>query len=142
MDTSFGPIRQDEGFHGQKWDILGQIYVPLHVTETSMSLHATFPAGTFVPLHVHDTQDEFIYILEGEMEFTLGEHELKAGPGTQLTLPKGIAHALYNRSAKPAVTLVTASPTRMLYEYMQKINGMTDREEMARLAAAHEVPFI
>lgn len=142
MDTTFGPTTKVEGFHGQKWDILGQIYVPLSVTESSMSLHATFPAGTFVPPHVHETQDEFVFVLEGEMAIVLDGRDYTALPGTQITLPKGIAHALYNRSDKPAVTLVTASPTRKFYAYMQKINGMTDREEMARLAAEHEVPFV
>ncbi len=142
MDYTYGPIHQSEGFHGQRWEILGQIYVPLHVTESSMSLHATFPPDSIVPMHIHDTQDEFIYVMEGEMEFSLGEHDIKVVAGTQVTLPKGIPHALYNRSDKPAVMLVTASPTRKLYEYMQKIDGMTDKDEMARLAAMHEVPFV
>ena len=53
------------------WHILGQTYVPKHRSESSMSWHATFPHGTFVPHHVHTTQDEFIYVLTGELELEL-----------------------------------------------------------------------
>jgi hypothetical protein len=31
----------------------------------SFAWHATFPPGTFVPPHIHPTQEEFIYMFEG-----------------------------------------------------------------------------
>lgn len=142
MDVSLGAVTVEEGFKAQKWDILGQIYTPLHVTQTSFAIHAVFPAGTFVPRHIHDTQDEFFHMLEGTMVFELDGKEITAGPGTHLTMPMGVPHAIYNRSDRDVVALVVVSPTRRFYEYMQKIDGMTDRDEMARLAAVHEVPFV
>lgn len=45
------------------WNILGQIYVPKQLSANSLSWHATFPPDTFVPPHVHPTQDEFVYML-------------------------------------------------------------------------------
>ncbi len=45
-------------------NILGQTYVPKSINEQSFSWHATFPPGTFVPPHIHPTQDEFIYMLD------------------------------------------------------------------------------
>ena len=51
---------------GIAWNILGQTYVPKSLSESSFSWHATFPPGTFVPPHIHPTQDEFIYMLEGQ----------------------------------------------------------------------------
>ncbi|MBN9055160.1 cupin domain-containing protein [Shinella sp. NM-101] len=142
MDVSLGAVTVEEGFKAQKWDILGQIYTPLHVTQTSFAIHAVFPAGTFVPRHIHDTQDEFFHMLEGTMVFELDGKEITAGPGTHLTMPMGVPHAIYNRSDRDVTALVVVSPTRRFYEYMQKIDGMTDRDEMARLAAVHEVPFV
>ena len=32
-----------EGIEGVKWNILGQTYVPMQLTESSFSWHATFP---------------------------------------------------------------------------------------------------
>lgn len=142
MDVSYGAVTVEEGFKNQKWDILGQIYTPIHVTETSFAIHAIFPPGTFVPRHVHDTQDEFFHIVEGTMVFELNGEEITGGPGTHVTAPMKVPHAIYNRSDNPVTALVLISPTRRFYEYMQKIDGMTDRDEMARLAAAHEVPFL
>ena len=60
-----GVTKAGTGMDGIVWNILGQTYVPKQVCENSFSWHATFPPGTFVPPHIHPTQDEFIYMLEG-----------------------------------------------------------------------------
>ena len=39
------------------------------------------PPGTFVPLHVHPTQDEFIYVLEGLFDLQLGDDEAAGQAG-------------------------------------------------------------
>src|SRR5260221_440132 len=66
-----GITRANEGIQGISWNILGQTYVPKTRTEHSFSWHATFPPGTFVPPHIHPDQDEYLYILEGRLEFML-----------------------------------------------------------------------
>ncbi|MDB5567476.1 MAG: cupin protein [Tardiphaga sp.] len=68
------------------WNILGQIYVPKQLSENSLSWHATFPPETFVPPHIHPTQDEFVYMLEGTLGFWLDgkEGQAKPSPGTLL----------------------------------------------------------
>jgi len=66
-----GITRANEGIQGISWNILGQTYVPKQVCEASLSWHATFPPGTFVPPHIHPTQDEFIYMLEGRLDVPL-----------------------------------------------------------------------
>ena len=71
-----GITKAGTGIDGIAWNILGQTYVPKQVSESSFAWHATFPPGTFVPPHIHPTQDEFIYMLEGRFD-----------PVTQLSLP-------------------------------------------------------
>ena len=66
-----GITRANEGIQGISWNILGQTYVPKSRTEHSFSWHATFPPGTFVPPHIHPDQDEYLYILEGRLDFML-----------------------------------------------------------------------
>ena len=46
--------QQGSSVEGLVWNILGQTYTPLHVTESSFSWHALFPPGTFVPAHPSD----------------------------------------------------------------------------------------
>lgn len=142
MEKSYGAVQTEEGFLSQKWDIFGQIYTPLHVTETSFALYSVFPPDTHVPRHLHEGQDEFFHILEGNMVFELDGKEINAGPGTHLTLPKDVPHAIYNRSGKPVVGIATVSPTKSFYEYMQKVDGLNDKEAMSKIAAELGVPFV
>src|SRR5262245_52646716 len=53
-----GITKAGTGLDGIVWNILGQTYVPKSLNEHSFSWHATFPPGTFVPPHIHPTQDE------------------------------------------------------------------------------------
>ena len=73
------------------WNILGQTYVPKQLSENSFSWHATFPPGTFVPPHIHPTQDEFIYMFEGRIDLVLDGREFVATAGDLIRLPMGIA---------------------------------------------------
>ena len=81
QDEIAGITRANEGMQGITWNILGQTYVPKHRTEHSFSWHATFPPGTFVPPHIHPDQDEYLYILEGRLDFMLNGADESATPG-------------------------------------------------------------
>jgi len=70
---------------------IDQTYVPKAVNEASFSWHATFPHGTFVPPHIHPTQDEYIYMFEGRFDLVLDGKEFVATAGDLIRLPIGIA---------------------------------------------------
>jgi len=142
MKYSKGAMTREKGFQGQKWSILGEPYVPLHMTPSSLLLDAEFGPDSFVPTHIHETQDEILYILEGEMDFDMEGGTIKAGPGTTVTLPKGIPHSLHNRSGKLVKALVVVSPTGDFYDYMTKISGLTDPAEVVRLGPEHGIRFV
>ena len=76
-----GITKAATGIEGISWNILGQTYVPKSLSEQSFSWHATFPLGTFVPPHIHPTQDEFIYMLEGRLDFLLDGRDYFATAG-------------------------------------------------------------
>jgi quercetin dioxygenase-like cupin family protein len=97
-----GITRANEGMQGISWNILGQTYVPKHCTEHSFSWHATFPPDTFVPPHIHPDQDEYLYILEGKLDFMLAGADASATPGDLVRLPMGIPHGIFNKSGLPA----------------------------------------
>jgi quercetin dioxygenase-like cupin family protein len=62
----------------------------------------TLGPGQGVPLHVHARDDEMHYVLEGEIELQCGERVFTAEAGAMASLPRGIPHAIRNRSAAPA----------------------------------------
>ena len=42
--------------------------------------------------HVHDDHTDSFYVLEGEVEFTVGDETKRAGPGTWVAAPPGVRH--------------------------------------------------
>jgi mannose-6-phosphate isomerase-like protein (cupin superfamily) len=48
------------------------------------------------PLHVHHTDDEAWYVLDGVLRFRIGEEIFEAGPHSAVLAPKGTQHAYGN----------------------------------------------
>ena len=130
------------GLQGRSWNILGQTYVPKTLSASSMSWHATFPAGTFVPAHVHPTQDEYVYMLEGQLDVLLDGKEMQAGAGDMVRLPLGLPHGLFNNGNRTVKCLFWVSPTRRLFELFNAIHNVSEPAEVMRLAGLHEVDFL
>jgi uncharacterized cupin superfamily protein len=62
------------------------------------------------PRHLHPNSDEVLYLLQGELDHSLGDavHHLEAG--MSIHIPQGVAHDALNRGAVVARMLV-AYPT-------------------------------
>jgi mannose-6-phosphate isomerase-like protein (cupin superfamily) len=48
------------------------------------------------PMHIHHSDDEAWYVLEGSLRFRMGEETLEAGPGAAVMAPRGTPHAYGN----------------------------------------------
>jgi quercetin dioxygenase-like cupin family protein len=137
-----GITRAGEGQEGVVWNILGHTYYLKSVCATSFCFETYDPPGTFVPPHIHPTQDEFIYVLEGQLDLQLGEAQVKAQPGDLVRMPQGIPHAYYNNGVTPTRALFWVSPARKLKELFEALHNLTDAAEVVRLSAEHEVNFL
>lgn len=63
------------------------------------------------PLHVHHADDEAWYVIEGALQFRIGEQTFEAGPGSAVLAPKGIPHAYGNpRRGQTARYLLVMTP--------------------------------
>jgi 5-methylphenazine-1-carboxylate 1-monooxygenase len=126
------------------WNILGQIYTPKQVSEESFAWHARFPPDTFVPPHVHPTQDEYVLILDGELTLFDGEGDHLATAGDLVRLPRGKPHGLFNRSGKTLTCWFWVTPKAKLYDLFVGIDAMADQnpDDVVALAAQHEVEFL
>ena len=139
-----GVTRANQGIEGISWNILGQTYVPKTLSEDSFSWHATFPPGTFVPPHIHPTQDEFIYMLEGRLDLVLDGEESHALPGDVVRLPRNVPHGLFNKSDATVKCLFWVAPTARLYDLFWAIHSMPEQNpaEVVALSAKHEIDFL
>ena len=129
---------------GITWNILGQIYKPKQVSEESFAWHAEFPPDTFVPPHIHPTQDEYVLILDGELTLFDGEGESVAMSGDLVRLPRGKPHGLFNRSGKTLYCWFWVTPKAKLYDLFVAIDAMVDQnpDDVVALSARHEVEFL
>ncbi|HKA72590.1 MAG TPA: cupin domain-containing protein [Xanthobacteraceae bacterium] len=144
MQMTAGITKAGTGVDGIVWNILGQTYVPKQVCETSFSWHATLPPGTFVPPHIHPTQDEFIYMLEGRLDAVIDGKEFFATPSDLIRLPMSIPHGLFNKSEQTVKCVFWVTPTRKLYDLFWAIHSLKEQkpDEVVALSARHEVMFL
>ncbi len=142
MSDQAGVTLASDGIEGKSWNVVGHTYTPKLHTDAAFIWHAHIPDGTFVPPHIHPTQDEWIYVIEGNLEVEFGPDVHKAGPGDTVRMPMGIAHGIFNRSGKDAVVVFGVAPARKLFDLFCALDGVTDPEELVRLSALHEVDFL
>jgi quercetin dioxygenase-like cupin family protein len=137
-----GITRAGEGQDGVAWNVLGHRYFLKAESVSCFCFETLDPPGTFVPLHVHPKQDEFIYMLEGTFDLQLGQDKVKARPGDLVRMPRGIPHAYYNNTDRPTRALFWVSPAGKLKELFDQLHDLTDVAEAMRISALHEVDFM
>jgi quercetin dioxygenase-like cupin family protein len=137
-----GVTRVEEAFDGAVWNILGQTYTLKEQSDSAMAWHAVFPPGTFVPPHIHPTQDEFIFMLDGQFELWLDGTTTKAKAGDLVRMPMNVPHGIFNKSTDNVTCLFWVAPTQSLRALFERIHNLTDPEEVVRIAAEHEVHFL
>ena len=72
--------------------------------------HDIAPGVLAAPLHRHTHEDEYSYVLAGQVGFQLGDDVRCAGPGELVLKPRGEWHAFWNRSSEPAKVLELIAP--------------------------------
>src|SRR5687768_436596 len=55
--------------------------------------HRIPPRGLAAPMHVHEHEDEYSYVLTGRMGAQIGDEVVEAGPGDLVLKPRGVPHA-------------------------------------------------
>src|SRR4051794_39890851 len=76
----------------------------------SLVEHPIAPRTLAAPMHAHTHEDEYTYVLEGEVGIQIGDEVRYAGPGELVEKPRGIAHAFWNRTDEPARVLEVIAP--------------------------------
>ncbi len=76
----------------------------------SLVEHPLAPRALGSPLHTHSHEDEYSYILAGQVGAQVGEEVIVAGPGEVIAKPSGIPHAFWNAGDEPARVLEIIAP--------------------------------
>ena len=137
-----GITKVGTGYSGKTWNILGQVYFPKAVCDSTFAFETNSEPGQFVPVHVHPTQEEFILVQEGELDLKLDGVWVKAKAGDLVRMPRGIPHGYFNKSDKPARALFWVSPAAKLEALFDKLHNLSDPAEVVKISAQHEVDFL
>jgi quercetin dioxygenase-like cupin family protein len=71
----------------------------------------TIPPGSNVPPpHSHAENEEYIYVLDGKLRYTVDDTTRDLGPGDSMSTPKGSVHGFSNPHPGPVRALVVLSP--------------------------------
>ena len=93
-----------------------------------IALEAMLPPDGGPPLHIHHDQVETFYIVEGEMEMTLGDQVYEAKAGDFVHVSIGTPHRFINRSQTPAKIIATFVPAGDIEEFFREsFKETTDR---------------
>ena len=98
----------------------------LGVTEVLMS------PGDEPPLHIHKNEDEWLYVLEGEVTFHAGDQNHRGQVGAFVSFPRGIAHT-FTIESRSARFLVVNTPGG--FEHMFEMEPKTPEEAVRALMA-------
>ena len=90
-------------------------------------IEATARKGNVPPRHIHHREEETFYVLEGEMNVTVGDRTFEATPGTLVCLPRDVAHsfAIESEQLRALILLTPAGLEGFFKEFSVPAPAMT-----------------
>jgi mannose-6-phosphate isomerase-like protein (cupin superfamily) len=84
------------------------------------------PPHPIAPFHVHYSDDEAWYVLEGTLAFQLGNQEVEASVGSAVFAPRGVPHTYWNPHPTPARYLLIMTPN--IRYLVDELHWSTERD--------------
>jgi mannose-6-phosphate isomerase-like protein (cupin superfamily) len=109
----------------------------------SLVEHPMGPRALAAPLHRHNREDEYSYVLEGRMGALLGDDVVTAGPGDLVFKPRSQWHTFWNDGDEPCRILEIISPAgfERFFAELVDLGGVanTTPEHLADLCGRYEL---
>lgn len=107
--------------------------------------HISYGAGP--PLHVHATQEDSFFVLDGVLTAQLGDDVVELGPGDFASAPPGVPHSFTNADAGQPVCRVQflLTPGIGFDRYIDQVDAVVasgDSTAMGRLNALFGVTVV
>ncbi len=97
-------------------------------TGGAYSLLEAVVAGNGPTQHIHKSEEEAFYILEGEVNIKVGEQTIRGTVGSFVLVPRGTVHTFWNAGATPAKLLIIFSPPGFEQAFVEVWGGASDEE--------------
>lgn len=107
----------------------------------SLVEHPMSSRALAAPLHRHLNEDEYSYVLEGQVGALLGDEVVTAGPGTLIYKPRNQWHTFWNAGDAPARILEIISPAgfEQFFAQVVELGGImkADPQRLGELSAQY-----
>jgi quercetin dioxygenase-like cupin family protein len=155
-NAALSPIALPAGEGEALW-FLGTLAVIKASTETTGGRVAVIehlaPQGPASPLHVHRREDEWFYVIDGELTFWVGGSLIEAGPGSFVYGPRDVPHtfAVASPEARFLLVIEPAGFERFLRTLAEPAGALTlpppasplpDPEQLAAVAADYGIEIL
>ena len=117
--------------------VLGNRYL-IETEGLGLIQHTIAPRALAAPMHVHEHEDEFSYVLSGRMGAQIGDETVEAGPGDLVFKPRGIWHAFWSASDEETVVLEAISPGKFAGYFRDLAPHLVPEPDVPALAAVQE----
>jgi len=94
------------------------------------------------PLHLHLYQDEWFYILEGAVDFQIGDKRFRLGPGDSAFGPRGIPHAFSLLGDSPGRMLIAFTPAGKMEQFFRAVAIPNGPGMTPEIFASHQMKYI
>src|SRR5260370_39015919 len=100
------------------------------------------PPRLIAPLHVHHSDDEAWYVLEGILCVRSGNDEIEARAGSAVFVPRGTPHTYWNPGPGPLRYLLVMSAN--IFSLIQDIHALQERNAVTLQAvfSTHDSEFL
>jgi mannose-6-phosphate isomerase-like protein (cupin superfamily) len=92
------------------FDHRGRFFQVLHETKRSQTAVMTIPPGADSGPEEEHHGDQVLYVIEGEAVVRVADREHRAGPGSLVTVPRGVRHHVSNPASTPLLLLTVYAP--------------------------------
>ncbi|MBL0146889.1 MAG: cupin domain-containing protein [Chitinophagaceae bacterium] len=100
--------------------------------------------GKGTPLHIHHSQDEIFYVIEGAYYFQVGDEKFNLTKGESIFLPRKIAHAWTQVSLSGKMTVIV-QPAGKLEDFFVSVAALDHEptpKEMEKIFADNDMQVV
>ncbi len=107
-------MKQERAYGTEVLDVVGdriRILVDSNMTGGKcVVFECVSQPGGGPPLHRHERDDEYFYVVEGKMKFVVDGKTILANAGENAFAPRGSTHAFCNVGDTPSRMIITCTP--------------------------------
>lgn len=103
--------------------------------------HTRLVPGWGPPLHLHVAQEEWFYVLEGQVLIQAGDQRATLNPGDSILGPRNVPHAFVAIGPNPARMLITYTPGGQMEQFFRD-TASTGPQHMAGISSHYGVKVV